>query len=142
MIKKSSGFTVIELLIVIVVFVAASGIFLYQKNHIEASARDDRRRADINTLYFNLERVYYPTHKSYPKELNEKTLTAVQPDTFRDPYGALINTTQKEGVTGISLGESNYHYKPANCDGNQCKSYTLRATMENEADYIKKSDRH
>lgn len=139
--KHRAGFTVIELIVVIVVLLGAGGLFLYQKNHIQAASRDDRRKADINTLYHNLEKVYFVEHKAYPKELNEKSLPAVQPDTFKDPNGTTLNETKQAESLDVMTVQPDYRYEPKNCDleTSKCQSYELRATLETEAQYIKKS---
>ncbi len=139
--KKHSGFTIIELFVVAIVLIGAGGLFLYQKNHIQATSRDDRRKADINSIHHNLEKVYYTKHKSYPKNLDEKSLPGIHPDTLKDPNGILINETKKEAVTQIQTGHSDYRYEPKQCnqETGKCKSYTLHANLEMEADYTKQS---
>jgi prepilin-type N-terminal cleavage/methylation domain-containing protein len=136
--KRSSGFTVIELIVVIVILLAASVVFFNQKAHIEAASRDNKRKTDINTVYHNLEKVYYAKNKSYPKDLNEKALPAVISDTFKDPDGIAINESRTEDL-GATTTHSTYTYEPSDCEGDKCESYTLRADLENEADYVKKS---
>ncbi|MDO4684415.1 MAG: type II secretion system protein [Candidatus Saccharibacteria bacterium] len=138
--KRHAGFTVIELLVTIVILFTASALFLSQKNRLEASALDDRRKVDINTLHHNLEKVYYATHKAYPRELNENTLPAVHPDTFKDPSGILINQ-QKVSPLGIKTGESDYRYEAKGCDQQtgKCTSYILHTNLSLEADYTKHS---
>ncbi len=138
--RKSAGFTIIELLVVVVLFLAMCGLFLYQKNNVEATARDDRRKADINTLYYNLEKVYYPTHQSYPDTLDSKSLSAVQPDTFKDPSGVKINELRIDNDALGLTTSSTYTYEPTDCKNGQCSGYTLRADLEKEADYVRKSD--
>ena len=137
--KKSYGFTFIELCVVIVLFLSMSGLFLYQKNTIEASARDDRRRADINTLYHNLEKVYYAKHKSYPAEINSKTLDALPSDTFKDPAGISVNELRVDNELTGATTRSTYTYEPTGCKNSQCSGYTLRADLEKEDDYIRTS---
>lgn len=126
--KSSRGFTVIELLIVVAFFATASVIFFIQKNHVEVAARDDQRKTAINAMYYGLEEVYYKEHKSYPRTLDANVLPSVDPELFKDP-------------TGVKIGEgaSNYRYEGLNCDNDNCKSYTLRTTLEAEADYTKQS---
>lgn len=137
--KKSAGFTIIELIVVVVLFLSMCGLFLYQKNSLEAVARDDRRKTDINTLYHNLEKVYFAEHKAYPDALNNKTLPSVQSDTFKDPNGIAVNELRVEDpLLGITT-RSSYTYEPTGCKNNQCTGYTLRADLEKEADYIRKS---
>lgn len=137
--KKSAGFTFIELSVVIVLFLSMSALFLYQKNTIEASSRDDRRRADINTLYHNLEKVYYATHNKYPAELNAKTLPALPEDTFKDPAGIVVNELRVDNDLTGATTRSTYTYEPTGCKNNECSGYTLRADLEKEDDYVRKA---
>lgn len=124
--KSSRGFTVIELIIVIAFLAVASVIFFVQKNNIEVAGRDDQRKTAINAMYYSLEEVYFKAHNSYPRTISSDVLPSVDPDLFKDP-------------NGVKIGESNseYRYEPTNCEGDACKGYTLRTTLENEADYIK-----
>jgi hypothetical protein len=40
----------------------------------------------------------------------------------------------------MTTAYSSYHYDPTNCDNdNKCQGYSLRASLENEKDYLKKS---
>lgn len=122
------GFTVIELLFIIVILGAASVLFFLQKNNLEVANRDEVRKTSINAMYYSLEEVFYKTNGYYPRTIDQKILPSVDPDLFADP-------------AGVKIGEANseYRYETANCDGDHCKSYTLRTTLENEADFIKDS---
>lgn len=124
--KSSRGFTVIELLIVVGVLAVASVVFFIQKNHVEVAARDEARKTSINAIYYSLEEVYFKNNQSYPRTVNEQNLPSVDPGLFKDPSDVEIGE-----------GTSDFRYEPLNCDGDDCKSYTLRTTLENEDDYIK-----
>lgn len=126
--KASRGFTVIELLVVVVLFVTASIVFFVQKNHVEVAARDDARKTSINAMYYALEEVYFAKNQAYPRTLTTETLPSVDPELFKDP-------------SDVKIGESDsdFRYEGLNCSGDSCKSYTLRSTLENEDDYIKKN---
>ncbi len=126
--KKTGGFTVIELVFIIVVLVLASIIFFVQKNNVEIIAQNNTKKTAINSMYYSLEEVFYPTNKYYPQTIGTDNLKSVDPTLFTDPNGIKI------GKAG-----SAYTYSPTNCLNNQCKSYTLKATLTNEADYIKTS---
>jgi len=122
----SKGFTIIELLFVIVLVGAASVLFFVQKNNLEVAGRDEVRKTSINAMYYSIEEVYFKTNGFYPRTIDSAVLTSVDPALFSDPEG-------------VKIGESNseYRYEPYNCDGDKCKSYTLRSTLENEDDYVK-----
>lgn len=122
------GFTVIELLFIIVIIGAASVLFFLQKNNLETARRDEVRKTSINAMYYGLEEVFYKANGYYPRTVDQKILPSVDPDLFAD-------------TKGVKIGESNseYRYETANCDGDRCKTYTLRTTLENEADFIKNS---
>lgn len=122
------GFTVIELLFIIVIIGAASVLFFLQKNNLETARRDEVRKTSINAMYYGLEEVFYKANGYYPRTIDQKVLPSVDPDLFSD-------------TKGVKIGESNseYRYETANCDGDRCKTYTLRTTLENEADFIKNS---
>jgi type II secretory pathway pseudopilin PulG len=128
MTKRSSGFTVIELILIVAVLAIASAIFFVQKNNLQVSARDAERKTAINAMYYGLEQVYYKQHNSYPKTINQTILPSVDPALFIDPSGAAVGDSS-----------SNYRYLPVNCTDNACASYTLRTTLENEADFVKTS---
>jgi prepilin-type N-terminal cleavage/methylation domain-containing protein len=126
--RTSNGFTIIELLFVIVVLAVASVFFFIQKNNLEVASRDETRKTAINAMYYSLEEVYFKEHKSYPRTIDTSVLPSVEPSLFNDPHG-------------IKIGESksDYRYEPYDCSGDSCKKYTLRTTLENEADYVKQN---
>jgi Tfp pilus assembly protein PilE len=128
MTKRSNGFTVIELVFIIVIAAAASIIFFIQKNNIQTVAKDDTKKTAINSIYYSLEEVYYKQNSYYPQTVDSATLPSVDPALFTDPSGITIGTAG-----------SAYQYNPVNCSNNQCKSYTLKAALAKEADYIKTS---
>lgn len=112
----------------VVLLGAASILFFMQKNSIEISAQDNARKTAINAMYYSLEEVFYPANKYYPQSINNDNLKSVDPTLFTDPNGI------KLGTAG-----SDYTYSPTNCIEDKCKSYTLKSTLTNEADYIKNS---
>lgn len=124
--KQSSGFTVIEILLIVSILIAASILFFIQKNNISVSSRDDTRKTAINAMYYSLEEVYYKTSKYYPTSIDEKVLPSVDPDLFTDPNGNKIGNA-----------ESDYRYEPTNCKDDKCSSYTLRSKLQNEDDFVK-----
>lgn len=124
--KRTSGFTVIELMTVIVFLAIAATVLVVQKNNLSAAQRDNDRKVAINAMYYGLEEAFYPQNKYYPAKIDAATLKTVDPDLFTDPYGVEMNEP-----------DANYRYEGTNCTDNKCKSYSLRTILEKEADYIK-----
>jgi len=125
---SKKAFTVIELLFLIVVSIIIGTLIWTQINNIEIAKRNDKRRSAINAMYYNLEEVYYPAHKSYPRTIDEKVLVAMDKNLFTDPNGVKLGS-----------GKSNYRYEPTNCVDTTCGSYSLRSILESEQDYVKTS---
>jgi len=126
--KRSSGFTAIELVIAILFLVAAGTLFLIQKQNIQAINRDAQRKTAINAMYYNLKEVYFPANQSYPRTIDASKLKAIDPELFKDPGGKAVGDQA-----------SDYRYEPTGCNGDACSGYTLRTSLEREADYIKES---
>ena len=103
-------------------------LFFLQKTNMEAMQRDERRKEAINAMYYALEEGFHAANGYYPETISEDNLKVMNPALFTDPLG--INL----GVEG-----SSYSYEPANCENGKCQEYTLRAVLEKEEDYIKKS---
>ncbi len=157
------GFTVIELIVVAIVLAVASVMVFAYANNVSATNQDEQRKTAINAMYYALEEVYYKQHSSYPATLTTATLPSVDPALFTDPDGFTLgkealsedeleklisngdtsDDTAKR-LTAISAGKSpNYHYDGKDCDAaGNCKSYTLRADLVKEAEYVKKNRTH
>jgi len=124
--KRAQGFTVIEIIVVILFLGVVTTLLLIQRGNLEAAQRDDKRKTAINAMYFNLEEVFFEKNKYYPAEITSKKLPAMDPELLTDPRGA-------------KLGEaaSDYRYQGINCNNDQCKGYRLTAQLEKEAVYEK-----
>jgi len=129
--KHSKGFTVIELIVVIVIVSVTATLLFIQKNNLKAIQRDGDRKIAINAMYYNLEEVFFEKNGYYPSTIDSKTLRAMDPELFTDPYS-------------VKLGEqdSDYRYEPTGCDNTKCTGYSLRSTLEKEADYVKTNRAH
>ena len=126
--KRKSGFTILELAIVIVFASLALVLFFVQKANVDAMNRDKDSKTAINAMYYALEEGFFEQNGYYPETISEENLKVIDPNLFTDPYG-------------YNLGEngSSYIYEAANCNDGRCKEYTLRAMLEKEDDYIKKN---
>ena len=128
--KNESGFTAIELIIAILVLITAGVVFWTQKNELSAQHRDQQRKTAINAIYYNLEEVVYPGLNGYPETIDAKQLKAMDSELLKDPKGITLGT---HGST--------YSYEPSSCDKGICRHYVLRADLEKEADFTKRSQR-
>lgn len=147
--RSQYGFTVIELIVIIVLVIGAGSLFFFQKNHLQTASQDERRKTAINAIYYDLEEVFYAKNGYYPAELSAAALNAVDPDLLTDTNGIKIDEKldtsdlddeTKKSLEGTDTRISEYVYQPTNCSNDgKCKSYTLRVELVNEGEYVKKS---
>ena len=112
-----SGFTIVELLIVIVVIGILAGLVFVQFQNVQGKARDSERKADIRLLESKLAE-YRADNSAYPDALAD--LTDV-------PAEALAGPTSGETYT--------YAATPSGCttEDNDCTGYSLSSNnMEKE----------
>lgn len=125
--KRSRGFTAIELLVIIVLLGVGAWVFFSGKAQADAVQRDSARKVAINAMYYNLEEVYYEKNRHYPASIDSKTLRAMDPTLFTDPLG-----------TKLGQPDANYRYDGTGCttDG-KCTGYKLVSAMEREGEFVK-----
>ena len=126
--KTRKGFTLIELVVVIIFATLLLVLFFVQKANTDAMARDEKRKEAINAMYYALEEGFYAKNKYYPETISEENLKVMDPALFTDPLGVNL---------GVEWGS--YRYEAANCEDGKCKEYTLRAELEKEDEYIKRN---
>lgn len=136
--KNQKGFTIVELLIVIVVIGILAALVITTFSGIQQKGRDTERQTDIKALHGQLE-AYYAQNGRYP------TLANVNDATFRSgnlkglDEGALKDPKGTAGTLVSAAVANSYAYvaTPNNCDngaGGDCAGYTLTATLEGQID--------
>ncbi|MBI4101044.1 prepilin-type N-terminal cleavage/methylation domain-containing protein [Candidatus Microgenomates bacterium] len=117
-INSERGFTIVELLVVIVVIAILVALTLPNLFGLQRRARDDDRKNDLKNLQSALE-TYYNDNNSYVDSTDD--LVAQYIDAVpTDPNG----------------GAYTYTPAPGGCTtaGDNCTSYTLSADLENDND--------
>jgi hypothetical protein len=106
----------------------------------QSSSKDAQRKTDINALETELE-VYYTDQGSYPTlaQLNSASWRKINMPSFddtilKDPAG-----TQASLVSSPKAKVFAYQPTPANCNGSNCMSYILTATLDDGTIYKKQS---
>lgn len=130
--QRQSGFTIVELLIVIVIIGILATLVIVTFSGVQQRARDSERKTDINAIAGQLEAVYakegvYPTLAEVndaawrtPKEFR------LDMKAFADP----TNATLESLVAAPAAGRYSYVPTPAGCASGACTGYTLTATLE------------
>jgi prepilin-type N-terminal cleavage/methylation domain-containing protein len=156
--KKQSGFTIVELLIVIVIIGILAGLVVTQILGATAKARDTERKTDIDQISNQLE-AYYAQNGTYPNMASVNSATWRTGNHFSagdsakslaDPSNA--GSAALSATVPTAVGNSySYVTTPAICTtgtddsgGTQasatpCTSYTLTAYLESPAGAYTKS---
>ncbi len=141
--RKESGFTIIELLIVIIVIGILATLVITTFSGIQRNARDRTREADVNALHSQIE-YYYGQNGTYPTlaNLNDSTwrstnLKGLDSEALKDPKGTAATLVAAPAANGYA-----YVVTPANCDNasaGDCTAYVLTATYEGGGTFVKNS---
>jgi prepilin-type N-terminal cleavage/methylation domain-containing protein len=153
--RKESGFTIIELLIVIAIIGILATLVLTNFQGAQAKGRDTVRKNDINSLYQKLEE-YYNENGSYPDSvLTAAQFPGIDAGALLDASGNSIQgtftTAAAPNVPALAKstpgGTSEYVYAAygdgtSGCtqdNGAGCLKYRLATFLEKEAQYEKDS---
>jgi len=143
--RKEEGFTIVELLIVIVVIGILAALVITTFSGVQRKARNTERETDIKAIHGQVE-AYYAQNGRYP------SLSDLQSDSFRTSNlqgldaGALTAPNQSgNNVVGSGAATSNYEYvtTPTTCDSTEggatpdCTDYTLTATLEGGGTFVR-----
>lgn len=135
--QNQQGFTIVELLIVIVVIGILAALVITTFTGIQQRARNTERETDIKAIHGQLE-AYYAVQGSYPDlaDLNTEAWRAanmrgLDSDALQDPRGTAQTLV-------AAPADNNYAYAVFQADGttacdtddDDCVVYTLTATYE------------
>lgn len=143
--KKQQGFTIVELLIVIVVIGILAALVITTFTGIQQRARNTERETDIKAVHGQLE-AYFAQYGVYPTlaHLNDDTWRAISTNIPGLDEGALHAPNQTADVAAAaSATEYGYAVTPAGCDDvvggatADCADYTLTANLEGGGTFTK-----
>lgn len=139
--KNNKGFTIVELLIVIIIIGILAALVLNSFRGVQERARDTKRKTDINAQQSQLE-VYYADKGGYPIFTGEINTDAWIKDNFK---GADLNAWRAPGfdtntmVNSATPTKDEYGYVPLMDDGTTactaepCAKYVLYWYSEKDA---------
>jgi prepilin-type N-terminal cleavage/methylation domain-containing protein len=150
--RKQQGFTIVELLIVIVVIGILAALVLNSFTGVQARARDTERRTDINAVATQLE-VYYNDKSGYPTATDVANTTwqtanlkGADAAAFTDPKAIAINGTggsytynNNNGTASTTGCVSPTDSAGAANTGTPCEHFSITATMEKQSNVTKNS---
>ncbi len=136
--KRNQGFTIVELLIVIVVIGILALLVITTYSGIQAKARNSKRSADMSTIQTQLE-AFFSQNGYYPSLTDMKSDSWLTTNMKSLDKGALIdpsNPTQSNDMVAAPVAKT-YAYAVTNgtdttceADDTTCAKYTLTATYE------------
>ena len=152
---KQSGFTIVELLIVIVVIGILAALVITTFSGVQQKARDTKRQTDIRALYSMLEAFYAQNGGGYPVLVDFNTASWRTTNMKGLDEGALCDPSAS-ATTGCALvsapAAKSYAYQVWQTDGTTactattgqtCPKYTVTATLEGTVNgsgtYVKNS---
>lgn len=150
--NKQRGFTIVELLIVIVVIGILAALVVTTFTGIQQKARNTERQTDIKAIHGQIE-AYYAQNGSYPAlgtqgsndGINDSTWRAAQmkgldAEALQDPKGT--STTLLVTATDTAYGYNPLSATDGACTtaANDCVKYTLRAEYEGSTDGFEKTN--
>lgn len=156
---NNKGFTIVELLIVIVVIGILALLVITTYSGIQAKARNAKRQTDLQSMQTQLE-AFFSQQGYYPSLANlnssswiDDNMKSLDKNALVDPSSTCNPTTTGCLVTGTGGAEKQYQYNVTASDGHSacgatdpatdCAKYTLTAKYEgtvNGADTYVKSN--
>ncbi len=136
--RSVAGFTLVELLIVIVVIGILASLVLNNIQGAQGKARDSQRVTDISNLSSKLEE-YHNDNGGYPNTFTAATLPGIDPEALKDPLGnsITINAPVSDQVAAVAVAAptatgASYKYipYPTGCLATTCTGYVLKSYIE------------
>ena len=144
--KRQKGFTIVELLIVIVVIGILATLVIVTFTGIQQKARNTKRQTDINAVDSHVE-AYFTENGYYPTlaHLNDATwrstnMKGLAVDALKDPKGSASTLASSPAASVYSYEVTNDSDASCASDETTCTKFTLTATLEGGGTYVKQSN--
>ncbi len=158
--KRNSGFTIVELLIVIVVIGILALLVITTYSGIQAKARNSKRSSDVSTIQTQLE-AFFQNSGYYPSLADMNSSSWLKTNMKSLDQGALVDPSEANTSDCVKTHDScfadsaspskQYGYQVTASDGTacgtpddtNCAQYTLTASYEgtvNGSDKVTKSN--
>ncbi len=144
--KKQRGFTIVELLIVIVVIGILATLVIVTFTGIQQRARDTARKTDINAVNGHLAK-FYTDNGHFPLRANVNTaawrtanMQGLDPESLKDPKGAAQTLAAATSATEYGYAPTTSADGDCSADETTCAKYTLTATLEGGGTFQKQSN--
>ena len=141
--KKQQGFTIVELLIVIVVIGILAALVITTYTGIQAKARNSKRQTDVNSIQTQLE-AYFAQNGHYPSltDMNSSSwlstnMKSLDTGALQDPQGSSQTLVASPVAKSYSYAVTNSSSTSCESDDTTCAQYTLTATLEGGGTYAK-----
>jgi prepilin-type N-terminal cleavage/methylation domain-containing protein len=145
--RNRSGFTVLELVVVIVIIGVLTALFVSTYAGIERNGRNHDRRSDIQEIYQQLE-AYYVENSKYPtlSDMNSSSwlqanMKTLDQSSLKDPSGSSNQLVARPQPDAFAYQVSSASGTGCNDTTTPCAHYTLTATLEDSAEktFVKSS---
>lgn len=146
LLKKQKGFTIVELLIVIVVIGILATLVIVTFSGIQQKSRNTKRQTDINALQSHTE-AFYAQNGYYPllAHFNDSTwrstnMKGLDPSALKDPKGSAQTLVASPAASAYAYAPTTDTSGDCSADETTCTKYTLTATLEGGGTYVKQSN--
>ena len=140
---KQQGFTIVELLIVIVVIGILAALVITTFTGIQQKARDTERTTDIKAIHGQVE-AYYAQKGYYPSltDLNgsawrSTNMKGLDQEALKDPKGSAYTLATATTATAYGYAVANSAGTSCEADSTTCSTYTVTATLEGGGTFAK-----
>ena len=141
--KRNQGFTIVELLIVIVVIGILALLVITTYSGIQAKARNSKRQTDVQAVQTQLE-AYFAQNGHYPSltDMNSSSwlttnMKSLDVGALKDPQGSSSTLASSAAAKVYSYAVTNSSGTSCESDDTTCAQYTLTATLEGGGTYAK-----